>query len=59
MLNSQELKELGWTIYRCNNWRAQHRETGKKITAGTFPALINQVNSYVKMKKEPYGALFE
>lgn len=59
MMNSQELKELGWNIYRCNNWIARHRETGKKITAGTFPALLQNVNSYVKMKKEPWGALFD
>lgn len=57
-MTSQELKELGWNIYRCNNWRAEHRETGKKITAGTFDALLKSVNSYEEMKAQPYGVLF-
>lgn len=50
-MNSQELAELGWNIYRANNWIARHRETGKKITAGTFFTLIQLVNYEEDMKK--------
>ena len=51
MLNSQELAERGWNIYRANNWIARHRETGKKITAGTHLTLLHLVNYEEEMKK--------
>lgn len=51
MKNSQELNELGWDIYRSNNWIARHRETGKKITAGTHITLLHLVNYEEEMKK--------
>ena len=57
-MNSEELKGLGWNIYRCNNWRARHRETGKLITAGTHYTLLQLVNYEEEMKAQPYGALF-
>ena len=50
-MNSQELAELGWNIYRVNNWVARHRETGRKIAAGTFATLIQLVNYEEEMKK--------
>ena len=58
-MNSEELKELGWNIYRCNNWRARHRETGKLITAGTHCALLSLVNSYEEMKTQPWAHMFK
>ena len=58
MLNSQELNELGWSIYRSNNWIARHRETGKKITAGTFYTLIHLVNYEEDIKYEPWQKMF-
>ena len=54
MLNSQELNELGWSIYRVNNWIARHRETGKKITAGTHLTLLHLVNYEEETKNEPW-----
>ena len=51
MLNSQELTERGWDIYRSNNWIARHRETGKKITAGTISTLLQLVTYEEDMKK--------
>ena len=51
MLNSQELNELGWSIYRSNNWIARHRETGRKITAGTHLTLLHLLNYEEDMKK--------
>jgi hypothetical protein len=50
-MNSQELAERGWNIYRSNNWIARHRETGQKITAGTFFTLLQLVNYEEDMKK--------
>ena len=50
-MTSQELNALGWNIYRSNNWIARHRETGKKITAGTFFTLLQLVNYEEDMKK--------
>lgn len=51
-MNSQELNELGWSIYRANNnWIARHRETGKKITAGTHLTLLHLLNYEEDMKK--------
>lgn len=57
-MTEAELKERGWNIYRCNNWRARHRETGRLITAGTHYTLLRLVNSYEEMKAQPYGVLF-
>lgn len=51
MLNSQELTALGWSIYRSNNWIARHRDSGKKITAGTHLTLLHLVNYEEEMKK--------
>lgn len=51
MMNSQELNERGWSIYRSNSWIARHRETGKKITAGTIATLLQLVNYEEEMKK--------
>ena len=51
MLNSQELNERGWSIYRANNWIARHRETGRKITAGTHLTLLHLLNYEEDMKK--------
>ena len=51
MLNSQELNELGWSIYRSNVWIARHRETGRKITAGTHLTLLHLVNYEEDMKR--------
>lgn len=51
MMNSQELNERGWSIYRSNNWIARHRETGKKITAGTHLTLLQLINYEEEMKK--------
>jgi|DEB0MinimDraft_10_1074344.scaffolds.fasta_scaffold11018_2 hypothetical protein len=57
-MNSQELKELGWDIYRVNNWVARHRETGRKITAGTFATLLHLVNYEEETKNDPWRKLF-
>ena len=54
MLNSQELNELGWNIYRVNNWIARHRETGKKITAGTHLTLLHLVNYEEETKNDSW-----
>jgi hypothetical protein len=51
MMNSQELAELGWDIYRINNWVARHRDSGRKITAGTFYTLLQLVNYEEDMKQ--------
>ena len=51
MLNSQELAERGWDIYRVNNWIGRHRETGRKITAGTHLTLLHLLNYEEDMKK--------
>ena len=51
MLNSQELAERGWSIYRSNNWIARHRETGRKITAGTHLTLLHLLNYEEEMMK--------
>lgn len=58
MRDEKELKDLGWDIYRCNNWRALNRETGKKITAGTFYTLIHLVNYEEDIKYEPWRKMF-
>ena len=50
-MNSQELNELGWSIYRSNVWIARHRETGRKITAGTHVTLLHLLNYEEDMKK--------
>ena len=50
-MTSQELNALGWNIYRSNNWIARHRETGKKITAGTIFTLLQLVTYEEDMKK--------
>ena len=59
MLNSQELVDRGWTIYRSNNWIARHRETGKKITAGTHLTLLHLLNYEEEMKTQPWSVLFK
>jgi hypothetical protein len=58
MKNSQELNELGWSIYRSNNWIARHRETGKKITAGTHLTLLHLVNYEEETKNESWRKMF-
>ncbi len=50
-MTSQELNDWGWNIYRSNNWIARHRETGKKITAGTLYTLLQLVTYEEDMKK--------
>ena len=50
-MTTQELNALGWNIYRSNNWIARHRETGKKITAGTLSTLLQLVVYEEDMKK--------
>jgi uncharacterized protein (UPF0303 family) len=50
-MTSQELNELGWNIYRVNNWVARHRDTGRKISAGTFATLLQLVQYEEEMKK--------
>ena len=59
MLNSQELNERGWTIYRANNWIGRHRETGRKITAGTHLTLLHLLNYEEDTKNEPWRVLFK
>ena len=59
MLNSQELNERGWSIYRSNNWIARHRETGRKITAGTHLTLLHLLNYEEEIKDQPWGRLFK
>lgn len=59
MLNSQELNERGWSIYRANNWIARHRETGRKITAGTHLTLLHLVNYEEETKTQPWSSLFK
>ena len=55
-MTSQELNALGWNIYRSNNWIARHRETGKKITAGTLSTLL-QLVIYEEDMKKYHGAV--
>ena len=55
-MTSQELNALGWNIYRSNNWIARHRETGKKITAGTIFTLL-QLVTYEEDMKKYHGAV--
>lgn len=59
MLNSQELNERGWDIYRANNWIARHRATGRKITAGTHLTLLHLLNYEEDMKRQPWSILFK
>ena len=59
MLNSQELNLRGWDIYRSNNWIARHRETGRKITAGTHLTLLHLVNYEEEIKDRPWSRLFK
>ena len=59
MLNSQELTERGWNIYRSNNWRARHRETGKTVTAGTHLTLLHLLNYEEEIKHQPWSTLLE
>ena len=59
MLNSQELTERGWNIYRSNNWRARHRETGKTVTAGTHLTLLHLLNYEEEIKHQPWSGLFK
>jgi len=56
MLNSQELAERGWNIYRSNNWRARHRDSGKTITAGTHLTLLNYEEW---QNSQPWSTLLE
>ena len=51
MKNSHELNELGWNIWRSNKWWAQHRDSGRKISAGTSFTLLQLVNYEEEMKK--------
>lgn len=57
MLNSQELTERGWNIYRANNWRARHRETGRTITAGTHLTLLHLLNYEEWQNAQPWSTL--
>ena len=59
MMNSQELNARGWNIYRSNNWKARHRETGKTITAGTHFTLLHLVNDYEWQMQQSWSSLFE
>lgn len=59
MLNSQELTERGWNIYRANNWRARHRETGKTITAGTHLTLLHLLNYEEWQNAQPWSTMLE
>lgn len=59
MLNSQELTERGWDIYRSNNWIARHRETGRKITAGTHLTLLHLLNYEEEIKLQPWNMVLE
>lgn len=59
MLNSQELAERGWNIYRSNNWRARHRVTGKTITAGTHLTLLHLLNYEEWQNAQPWSTLLE
>ena len=59
MLNSQELTERGWNIYRANNWRARHRETGRTITAGTHLTLLHLLNYEEWQNAQPWSTLLE
>ncbi len=59
MLNSQELNERGWSIYRSNNWIGRHRETGRKITAGTHLTLLHLLNYEEEIKDQPWSRLFK
>ena len=59
MLNSQELNERGWSIYRSNNWIARHRETGRKITAGTHLTLLHLLNYEEEIKLQPWSMVLE
>ncbi len=59
MLNSQELTERGWNIYRSNNWRARHRDSGKTITAGTHLTLLHLLNYEEWQNSQPWSTLLE
>jgi hypothetical protein len=59
MLNSQELAERGWNIYRSNNWRARHRDSGKTITAGTHLTLLHLLNYEEWQNSQPWSTLLE
>lgn len=59
MLNSQELTERGWNIYRSNNWRARHRDSGKTITAGTHLTLLHLLNYEEWQNAQPWSTLLE
>ena len=59
MLNSQELAERGWNIYRSNNWRDRHRDSGKTITAGTHLTLLHLLNYEEWQNSQPWSTLLE
>lgn len=59
MLNSQELAERGWNIYRANNWRARHRDSGKTITAGTHLTLLHLLNYEEWQNSQPWSTVLE
>jgi hypothetical protein len=59
MLNSQELTERGWNIYRSNNWRARHRETGRTITAGTHLTLLHLLNYEEWQNSQTWSTVLE
>ena len=59
MLNSQEPTERGWNIYRANNWRARHRETGRTITAGTHLTLLHLLNYEEWQNAQPWSTVLE
>ena len=59
MLNSQELTERGWNIYRSNNWRARHRETGKTVTAGTHLTLLHLLNYEEWQNSQTWSTVLE
>jgi hypothetical protein len=59
MLNSQELTERGWNIYRVNNWRARHRETGRTITAGTHLTLLHLLNYEEWQNSQTWSTVLE
>jgi hypothetical protein len=57
MLNSQELTERGWNIYRSNTWRARHRDSGKTITAGTHLTLLHLLNYEEWQNAQPWSTV--
>ena len=59
MLNSQELAERGWNIYRSNNWIGRHRETGRKITAGTHLTLLHLLNYEEWQNSQTWSTVLE